>query len=231
MELKPCPFCGANDAVETDMEGMRRTVYFVSCNKCGAAGPSRVYPDHSQPLTEADLWNRRATAAPQPVTPVAEELKPPLEEVVAFLCGEKPLHGYWFGNAREGMGPYWWREELRNAMARRASPAPEQSDWERAESYLFKFCRGYAHTVHPLYKERDSKDLAALLAEVRAEERERALADVREKAQALDDQIEITIEVLGELAGTGSASTVMGYMLTDQRADLRSAIKEPNHGN
>lgn len=64
-ELKPCPFCGANDAVETDMEGMRRTVYFVSCNKCGAAGPSRVYPDHSQPLTEADLWNRRATA-PEP---------------------------------------------------------------------------------------------------------------------------------------------------------------------
>lgn len=65
MELKLCPFCGANDAVETDMEGMRRTVYFVSCNKCGAAGPSRVYPDHSQPLTEADLWNRRAVPAPE----------------------------------------------------------------------------------------------------------------------------------------------------------------------
>lgn len=62
-ELKPCPFCGGTDASETSMDGMRRTVYFVSCNKCGACGPSRVYPDHTEPLTESELWNRRADPA------------------------------------------------------------------------------------------------------------------------------------------------------------------------
>lgn len=124
-ELKPCPFCGANDAVETDMEGMRRTVYFVSCNKCGAAGPSRVYPDHSQPLTEADLWNLRAT------------------------------------------------------------PSPDQSDRERAGAYYHYLRSSIPHAEGPkilaiidatlgaIDWDRAEIRLASLLAEVRAEERER----------------------------------------------------------
>jgi len=44
-----------------------------------------------------------------------------LEEVVAFLCGEGQLEGRWFGDAPPRVNgrlhPYWWRKNLRAALA------------------------------------------------------------------------------------------------------------------
>ncbi len=158
-ELKPCPFCGANDAVETDMEGMRRTVYFVSCNKCGAAGPSRVYPDHSQPLTEADLWNRRA------------------------------------------------------------APAPEQSDRERARMFLSGLHIEGDDGINrgPIDPQSVLFSLAALLAEVRAEERERC-------AKAADKRSRDNLEKVDAKDCT-TAKTAHAWA-AQELALLRAAIRK-----
>lgn len=41
-----------------------------------------------------------------------------LREMVAFLCGEAPLNGVWFGDVPEGeRGPFWWRKPLRELIA------------------------------------------------------------------------------------------------------------------
>jgi hypothetical protein len=41
-----------------------------------------------------------------------------LAEVVAFLCGEAPLEGVWFGEKHPlERGAFWWRPHLRAAVA------------------------------------------------------------------------------------------------------------------
>ena len=38
---------------------------------------------------------------------------PKLAEVIAFLCGEAPLDGVWFGDPHPTeRGPFWWRKHL-----------------------------------------------------------------------------------------------------------------------
>lgn len=40
-----------------------------------------------------------------------------LTDLVAFLCGEKPLDGLWFGDKpTDGRGEFWWRKPLRKAL-------------------------------------------------------------------------------------------------------------------
>lgn len=47
-----------------------------------------------------------------------------MKEVAAFLLGEAPLDGFWFGE-RHPAGGFWWREHLRAALSAPAT-APEQ---------------------------------------------------------------------------------------------------------
>ena len=46
-----------------------------------------------------------------------------MKEVAAFLLGEAPLDGFWFGE-RHPAGGFWWREHLRAALAAPAA-APD----------------------------------------------------------------------------------------------------------
>ena len=39
-----------------------------------------------------------------------------MKEVAAFLLGEAPLDGFWFGE-RHPAGGFWWREHLRAALS------------------------------------------------------------------------------------------------------------------
>lgn len=49
-----------------------------------------------------------------------------MKEVAAFLLGEAPLDGAWFGDTRPSEhGQFWWRKHLRAALAAPAT-APEQ---------------------------------------------------------------------------------------------------------
>ena len=50
----------------------------------------------------------------------------PMKEVAAFLLGEAPLDGFWFGE-RHPAGGFWWREHLRAALAAPAT-APAWHD-------------------------------------------------------------------------------------------------------
>lgn len=49
-----------------------------------------------------------------------------LAEVAAFLCGEAPLNGRWFGDPvpPTGGGSFWWREHLRRALSTPAASVP-----------------------------------------------------------------------------------------------------------
>lgn len=56
---------------------------------------------------------------------------PTLAEVAAFLLGEAPLDGLWYGEPDpKRRGEFWWRTPLRAALA--AQSAPQQSAWVRA---------------------------------------------------------------------------------------------------
>lgn len=48
-----------------------------------------------------------------------------MKEVAAFLLGEAPLDGFWFGE-RHPAGGFWWREHLRAALSAPAT-APDLS--------------------------------------------------------------------------------------------------------
>lgn len=60
----------------------------------------------------APSWNCYlfATAAREEVTPA------PCSAVVAFLLGEAPLDGVWFGEVPPGKPTFWWRSHLRAAL-------------------------------------------------------------------------------------------------------------------
>jgi len=76
-----------------------------------------------------------------------DSTNPSMEDVVAFLLGEGPLHGSWFGDTRppDTQGNYWWRSHLRKAFSasstnaaapqisvepRIVMPGPDRSDPE-----------------------------------------------------------------------------------------------------
>ena len=44
----------------------------------------------------------------------SEKSQPTLDDVLAFLCGERDLMGFWYG-AGPAKRPFWWREHLRAA--------------------------------------------------------------------------------------------------------------------
>jgi len=46
-------------------------------------------------------------------------------KVVAFLRGEAPLDGSWFGDTFSGQGAYWWRKYLWDEVATPPSPSPD----------------------------------------------------------------------------------------------------------
>lgn len=51
-----------------------------------------------------------------------------MKEVAAFLLGEAPLDGAWFGDTRPSEhGQFWWRKHLRAALAAPAT-APSWQD-------------------------------------------------------------------------------------------------------
>lgn len=60
-----------------------------------------------------------------------------MKEVAAFLLGEAPLDGFWFGE-RHPAGGFWWREHLRAALSAPAT-APEKTVKE-----IMEFARHYA---------------------------------------------------------------------------------------
>jgi len=81
------------------------------------------------------LWER-ALSALSDAQPVAdkevrstEKVQPTLDELVAFLCGERELMGYWYG-AGPAKAPYWWRKHLR-AAAQSANAANVERDAAR----------------------------------------------------------------------------------------------------
>jgi hypothetical protein len=63
-----------------------------------------------------------------------------LEELVAFLCGDAPLDGHWFGEKPLEKPMYWWRKDLRAALSRTPSATAALDDlrhiaetWTKAE--------------------------------------------------------------------------------------------------
>lgn len=62
-ELKPCPFCGATDGVNADMDyQVGIPVWVVDCPKCGMVGPPVDEKEGEAAAVEA--WNRRTRPCP-----------------------------------------------------------------------------------------------------------------------------------------------------------------------
>ena len=61
MDLKPCPFCGSNEAyVNINYSGKNRThFYFVRCDICGGQGGTAGLPKYFE-VTEDNKWNNDA---------------------------------------------------------------------------------------------------------------------------------------------------------------------------
>ncbi|MBL8582822.1 MAG: hypothetical protein JNL61_11425 [Rhizobiaceae bacterium] len=140
--LLPCPFCDAQMRV-------REHSAFHPVNDCwlATAGEHGTYE-----LDESDYpaWNRRPpvaspdgrgdmnnglAAGAAPLLSTAEA-SPAAHPVFAFLLGSGPLNNYWFGETpppgpkNKRKQPYWWREHLRHALAKIATPAsPPTSAW------------------------------------------------------------------------------------------------------
>ena len=55
--LRPCPFCGANEAYVLDAHTVSGQILFVCCQPCGACGP-----DAEDVTGAVDLWNKRAAS-------------------------------------------------------------------------------------------------------------------------------------------------------------------------
>lgn len=49
-----------------------------------------------------------------------------LEDLVAFLCGEKSLSGRWYGEKYEGEPTFWWRPKLRQLICEREEQAARE---------------------------------------------------------------------------------------------------------
>lgn len=59
-------------------------------------------------------YSERSDGVNVPVPPSSGPFT--LEQMVAFLCGEAPLDGVWFGELHPGQkGAFWWRKFLRAA--------------------------------------------------------------------------------------------------------------------
>ena len=57
-----------------------------------------------------------------------------MKEVAAFLLGEAPLDGAWFGDTRPSEhGQFWWRKHLRAALSAPAT-APDELERLKTES-------------------------------------------------------------------------------------------------
>ena len=56
-----------------------------------------------------------------------------MKEVAAFLRGEAPLDGFWFGE-RHPAGGFWWREHLRAALAAPATAQAAEIERLKTES-------------------------------------------------------------------------------------------------
>lgn len=57
IELKPCPLCGGEAALNDDKN---RLVSFVKCQNCSAeAGYTRVSAEYASDAKAAEIWNRR----------------------------------------------------------------------------------------------------------------------------------------------------------------------------
>lgn len=107
--------------------------------------------DHSDlKRREAYLIVRKGWRAMCDAVPIAQP-SPDLAAVHAFLFGEAPLNGAWFGERPPGLPPFWWRVLLRDAIAqhgdtvlggqlRRAMAPPRQSFrdwWSRQPAEMF----------------------------------------------------------------------------------------------
>jgi Lar family restriction alleviation protein len=55
LELKPCPFCGNNNA--DTLQICNRIHYWIQCWKCFAGGPSSETKEHA-----IERWTKRSTS-------------------------------------------------------------------------------------------------------------------------------------------------------------------------
>jgi len=58
-------------------------------------------------------------------SPLTPHSGPSMKEVVAFLLGEGPLNGMWFGDELLVKGRYWWRSILRETFAVSETSKPD----------------------------------------------------------------------------------------------------------
>lgn len=62
------------------------------------------------------LWVAYLEFGPEQPAPVAV-LPERLQQILKFLDGAENLDGHWFGEPHPSGRPYWWRNELRKALA------------------------------------------------------------------------------------------------------------------
>jgi hypothetical protein len=97
----------------------------------------------------------------------AREL-PALDDIHAFLLGERHLRGLWFGERYDGVPAFWWRKYLRAAMSR---PTPDlgdvdelverlrkQANWQVAELGTREMLLKAADTIIALRAALDKRD-------------------------------------------------------------------------
>lgn len=81
--------------------------------------------DHDQ--KECAEGALRSALAQQDAQAVALRSASRLQHILLFLLGEGDLHGYSFGEHKDGQGQYWWRVHLREAMLNAAPTPPAQA--------------------------------------------------------------------------------------------------------
>lgn len=101
------------------------------------------------------IWTDMLAAAPSQGTPAQEREAP---QIIQFLLGEASINGFWFGDEHPaGMGPFWWRTQLREYAARAAAPsqATATGDEDSKQQHMavfaaYTYCLENGSTMTPI---------------------------------------------------------------------------------